>query len=61
MSLIENFRGWGSLHDGESLQVVKVEKVDRKSVSKQARKAFFKGASYGNERSFIFNSIGSTW
>ena len=31
-------RSWGSLHDGESITVLKVEKVERGSVLKQGRK-----------------------
>lgn len=35
-------RAWGTSHDGESVQVVKVERIARGSVGKQGRKVFSK-------------------
>lgn len=35
-------RGWGASHDGESISVVKVEKVERGSVVRKGRKHFSK-------------------
>lgn len=54
-----NNRGWGSSHDGESFQVVAVEKVERGAVLKQGRKTFTgKGHQLSTSKSIIFSPAG---
>ena len=56
---ISKFRSWGSSHDGESVQVVKVEKVPSGSVAKQGKKAGLgKPQEPSTSKSVVFTPLG---
>ncbi|KAJ3367447.1 hypothetical protein HDU91_001413 [Kappamyces sp. JEL0680] len=55
-------KGWGASHDGESVQVIRVEKVQRGAVARKGRKAFVKGQDPSPEmaRSVIVTPLGQS-